>query len=75
MLFFARSITQSVYSGWKQSIVKHHDQVTHLGTFFNNRSFRIFHNGWTDCRDAFHATLYLQHYKTGRKSVNMKHIS
>ena len=46
----------------KQSIVIHHDQLTHpllFGVRFNDQTFHIFFNGWINCRNAFHAVLCL----------------
>ena len=39
------------------------DKVTHphfkliSGVHFDDQTFRIFRNGWIDCRDALHAIL------------------
>ena len=33
--------------------------VLRYGAHVSQVNFRIFHNGWMNCRDAFHAVLYL----------------
>jgi len=56
MLLFAWNVTQG---SWNQSVVIHHDRATcplliiNWGAHFDNRTFRILHNGWIDCRDTF----------------------
>jgi len=45
--------------------MKRNDQATYpllnqqLGECFGNQIFRIFHNGWIDYKDTFHAILQL----------------
>jgi len=79
-LFCTWNVTRSVRSSWKWSIVVHHNQVTHplfqLITWvcLNDQTFHIFHNGWIDHRDTFHAFVRLWSCVMGWKSVNMKHI-
>ena len=73
-LFFTWNVTQSVQSSWKQSLVIHGDWATHplfwliTGAYSDDQTFCIFRNGWIDCRDVFHAVLYLYHcVKNNRK--------
>ena len=66
MLFFAWNVSQTFEElEVKRSVMIHRVKVTHpllyqyWGARFNDRAFRIFLNGWIDCRVAFHIVLCL----------------
>ena len=69
-----KSCTEAIMRIWsscKQSLVIHSDQATYTilidnwGVLFGNQAFRIFHNGWIDCRCAFHVDIQLQRCRVG----------
>ena len=37
----------------------YHLEWPNWGARFDDRAFHIFRNGWIDCKDAFHAVLFL----------------
>ena len=45
-----------------------HFYINNWGTCFNDWTFHILHNGWIDCRDAFHAVLSV--YNTAKWAEN-----
>ena len=56
-LFFAWNVIKSVLSSLKGSIVINHDTpalIYNWGTCFDDQIYRIFHNGWINCRGVFH---------------------